>query len=45
MCGCEELPACMSLLGAGMQDTALLSETEPVAEKLMTLCRMKTAWE
>jgi len=27
----------MSLLGAGMQDTALLSETEPVAENLMTI--------
>jgi len=27
----------MSLLGAGMQDTALLPKTEPVAENLMTI--------
>jgi hypothetical protein len=37
MCGREELPAWMSLLGGGMQDTAFLSETEPVAEDLTTI--------
>jgi len=38
---CKELPACMILLGAGMQDTALLSETEYVAENLMTIVQDK----
>jgi hypothetical protein len=37
MCRCEELPTCISLLGAGVQDTALPPETEPVAENLMAV--------